>query len=144
MNTHEKTRNWQAWHWEEKLYKHVSSCPKANSSLWNRCLYWLCKFLWITLKVQINSQATFWISGEKVIRPLSLKIGDEQPIIFLVGKVALLLDDGHLYWQRKCSRHYILTCQTVVPKAQRPWQITLRTALLECEKKGNNLFSAQR
>ena len=35
----EQRRNWQAWEWEEKLCKHVYSCPKANSSLWNRCLH---------------------------------------------------------------------------------------------------------
>ena len=110
----------------------------------NYCLFWLRKFLQITFVLQINSQITMWILVWKVMRPLSSKIGDDWPINFFVAKVALLLDDGHLYWQRKCSRHGIATCQAVVPETQWPWSIILRSALLECEKKGNSLFLAQR
>ena len=69
----EQTRNWQAWHREGKMCRHVSSCPNANSSLWNRCLYWLRTFLHINSKLQINSQITLWIVCLKILRPLSFK-----------------------------------------------------------------------
>ena len=100
------------------------------------CLYRKLLSYKLTVKLPCGSQ-------KKVMRTLSLKNRRQRSIVFPVGKAALLLDDGHLYLERKGSRQDIVTCQAVVPKPQWSLRKSLRSVLLECGKKGNNLFSAQ-
>ena len=142
LNNQKKPRDCQAWEWEKKLCKHVSSSPKANCSLWNRCLYWPRKFYRSLSRYITSAKIPFGSYFKKYWGLSASKIGDDWPILLLVEKIALLLDDGQLYWQRLCSRHNVVTSQTLVKKSQSIKQVTLRSAISECGRKSNNLFSS--